>query len=85
MKPVFQSLPTKIIPLGERYPRHDVKRYTQQDHIERNHQGLDNRLIEKRDGEIDMDSTVRRRERLGEILNYYKRTAAQTVARVLAQ
>jgi len=36
----------KIIPLGERHLRHAVKEYTEHYHVERNHQGLDNRLIE---------------------------------------
>jgi hypothetical protein len=43
---------------------------------ERNHQGLDNRLIEKPQGEVDMNSAVVRNERLGGVLNYYERRAA---------
>ena len=66
----------QIIPLGERHLRHAVKEYTQHYHIERNHQGLDNQLIEKRDGVIDMNSAVVRHERLGGSLNYYDRRAA---------
>jgi hypothetical protein len=47
-------------------------------HRERNHQGLDNRLIEP---EPDLENTataglVQRRERLGGMLNYYYRAAA---------
>jgi hypothetical protein len=45
-------------------------------HVERNHHGLDNRLIEKPHGVINMNSTVRRHERMGGILNYYERGAA---------
>jgi putative transposase len=48
----------------------------QNDHQERNHQGLDNELI---DGLIDkrnMDGAVECRERLGGVLNYYYRRAA---------
>lgn len=33
------------IPLGERHPGHAVKEYTEQYHVERNHQGLDDRPI----------------------------------------
>jgi len=66
----------QIIPLGERHLRHAVKEYTEHYHIERNHQGLDNQLIEKRDGVIDMNSAVVRHERLGGSLNYYDRRAA---------
>ena len=38
----------QIIPLGEPHLRHLVKEYTEHYHLERNHQGLDKRLIEKR-------------------------------------
>jgi len=67
---------SQIIPLGEQHLRHAVKEYAEHYHVERNHQGLENRLIEKRDGVVDMDSAVRRRERLGGILNYYERRVA---------
>jgi transposase InsO family protein len=66
----------QIIPLGERHLRHAVKEYTEHYHLERNHQGLDNRLIEERSGVINMNSAVERRERLGGVLNYYERRAA---------
>jgi transposase InsO family protein len=66
----------QIIPLGERHLRHAVKEYTEHYHIERNHQGLDNRLIEKPSGAVDMNSAVVRHERLGGVLNYYERRAA---------
>ena len=66
----------QIIPLGERHLRKAVKEYTDHYHSERNHQGLDNELIEKRSDEPDMDRAVACRERLGGILNYYHRRAA---------
>ena len=67
---------TKIIPLGERHLRRAVTDYTEHYHQERNHQGLDNELIEKLIDGPDMDGTVDCRERLGGILNYYYRRAA---------
>jgi putative transposase len=67
---------SQIIPLGEEHLRHAVKEYTDHYHLERNHQGLDSRLIEERHGAVDMDSTLVRHERLGGILNYYERRAA---------
>jgi transposase InsO family protein len=67
---------SQIIPLGERHLRHAVKEYTEHYHVERNHQGLDNRLLEELPGVVDMDSAVVRHERLGGILNYYERKAA---------
>ncbi len=36
----------------------------------------DNRLIEKPQGEVDMNSAVGRNERLGGVLNYSERRAA---------
>jgi len=66
----------QIIPLGERHLRHAVKEYTAHYHVERNHQGLDNRLIDDRCSVVDMTSAVVRLKRLGGILNYYERRAA---------
>jgi putative transposase len=67
---------SQIIPLGERHLRHAVKEYTEHYHLERNHQGLGNRLIEEWHGVINMDSAVGRHERLGGTLNDYERRAA---------
>jgi transposase InsO family protein len=67
---------SQIIPLGEKHLRHAVKEYTEHYHLERNHQGLDNRLIEKAHGAVDMELDVERHERLGGVLNYYERRAA---------
>ncbi len=66
----------QIIPLGERHLRHAVMEYTQHYHVERNHQGLGNRLIEERQGVVDVDAAVVRHERLGGVLNDYERRAA---------
>ena len=66
----------KIIPLSERHLRMAVKEYTEHYHIGRNHQGLDNELIEKSSRPIDEGSAVDCRERLGGILKYYHRRAA---------
>jgi hypothetical protein len=53
-----------------------VKEYTEHYHLERNHQGLDNELIEKMARNPDRDRAVECREGLGGILNYYHRRAA---------
>jgi transposase InsO family protein len=66
----------KIIPLGERHLRKAVKEYTEHYHLERNHQGLDNELIEKTSRPINEGSAVECRERLGGILKHYYRRAA---------
>ncbi len=65
-----------IIPLGERHLRAAVKEYTEHYHLERNHQGLENELIEDRRDELNIDGSVECRERLGGVLKYYDRRAA---------
>jgi transposase InsO family protein len=64
----------RLIPIGERHFRRAVMEYVQHYYEERNHQGLDNRLIS---GPlvIKMTSRVRRRQRLGGLLNFYQRAA----------
>ncbi len=66
----------KIIPLGERHLRKAVKEYTEHYHLERNHQGLDNELIEKPSRRVNVGSAVDCRERLGGVLKFYHRRAA---------
>jgi len=48
----------QIIPLGEQHLRHAVKEYMEHYHVEWSHQGLDNRLIEKPQVAVDMNSDV---------------------------
>jgi hypothetical protein len=43
-------------------------------HRERNHQGLDNELIDGPPSAVDA-GRIRRRQRLGRLLNYYSRAA----------
>ncbi len=65
----------QIIPLGEHHLRKAVKEYTEHYHFERNHQGLNNELIEKPGDEPNMDGAVECHERLGGVLKYYRRAA----------
>jgi hypothetical protein len=44
-------------------------------HLERNHQGLENRLITPAKEKINTEARIERRERLGGLLNYYYRAA----------
>jgi putative transposase len=63
----------QMLMLGERSLSYATHQYVSHSHAERNHQGLDNRLIGP---EPDMGSDsgqVRHRERLGGLLNYYYR------------
>jgi hypothetical protein len=57
-------------------PRKAAKEYTEHYHIERNHQGLGNGLIQKPSGEPNLYGAVECQERLGGILKYYYRRAA---------
>jgi putative transposase len=64
----------RLIPIGETHFRRAVAEFVEHYHGERNHQGLGNVLIA---GSPATNGTgrVRRRQRLGGLLNYYKRAA----------
>jgi putative transposase len=63
----------RMVPLGERHFRRTIAEFVAHYHRERNHQGLGNRLIE---GVASRQAgTIRRRQRLGGLLNYYERAA----------
>jgi transposase InsO family protein len=64
----------RIIPIGERHFRRAVTEFVDHYHHERNHQGLRNRLIE-RVAPCRREGRIRRRPRLGGLLNYYERAA----------
>ncbi len=66
----------QIIPLGERHLRHAVTEYMEHYHVERNHQGIDNKLIDDQRGSTSMTGGIERRERLGGMLSYYYKRAA---------
>jgi putative transposase len=64
----------RIVPLGERHLRLAASEFVAHYHRERNHQGLENRLIEVSEP-ANTNGRVVRRERLGGLLNYYHRAA----------
>jgi len=67
----------KIVPLGERHLRLAVSEFVEHYHRERNHQGLDNRLIiAPANDNADPARPIARRERLGGLLSYYYRAVA---------
>ena len=66
----------RVVPLGERHLRLLVREYVEHYHRERNHQGLDNRLLLRGPPPVSSDTEVRRRERLGGLLSFYNREAA---------
>jgi putative transposase len=65
---------SRVIPLGERHLRWVVGEYVKHYHLERNHQGLENDLIEPVD--TPQRGRVVCRQRLGGLLRYYYRRAA---------
>jgi transposase InsO family protein len=64
----------RLIPIGERHFRRAVAEFVEHYQRERNHQGLGNALIAGPPA-IDAAGRVRRRSKLGGLLNYYKRAA----------
>jgi putative transposase len=64
----------RLIPLGERHLRRSMTEYLTHYHHERNHQGLRNEVPVARSLSTG-SGAVRRRQRIGGILNYYYRAA----------
>ena len=66
----------KVIPLGERHLQILLKEYAAHYHTERNHQGIENRLISPAPHVGSISGPIKTRRRLGGILSYYYREAA---------
>jgi putative transposase len=66
----------RMIFIGQASLRRAVAEYVDHYHGERNHQGLDNRLIRPVPSSVQKVGTVRRNQRLGGMLNFYYREAA---------
>ncbi len=66
----------KLIFFGERSLRNACTEFLAHYHQERNHQGLDNRIIEPPEEVGAITGTIECRERLGGLLHYYHRNAA---------
>ena len=64
----------RIIPIGEWHVRQAIAEFVEHYHRDRNHQGLDNRLIAGTPV-TDKAGAVQCRRRLGGLLNYYERAA----------
>lgn len=65
-----------MIFFGESHLRRVVDEYLDHYHRERNHQGLDNKIIEPGSENGRTNGTIRLRERLGGMFHYYCRGAA---------
>ncbi len=66
----------RVVPLGEQHLRLMIHEYVEHYHRERNHQGLDNQLLERAPPPSTPGDEVHRRERLGGLLSYYHHEAA---------
>jgi transposase InsO family protein len=64
----------RVIVFGERHLRRTIAEFVEHYHGERNHQGLENELIEGPPA-AGCAGRIRRRQRLGGLLNYYARAA----------
>jgi len=71
---IRQECLQRIVPLGERHLRQIVAEYVEHYHLERNHQGT--RKQADRPAVMNQGARVKRRERLGGMLNFYHREAA---------
>ena len=65
-----------MILFGETSLRKAISEFMAHYHCERNHQGLENRLIIAPGLQEGQQGAIRRRQRLGGMLNYYYRQAA---------
>jgi putative transposase len=76
VRTIKESCLERMILLGEHALRKTIQEFTAHYHFERNHQGLGNRLIQPDSAHVGTTGELRRRERLGGMLNYYYREAA---------
>ena len=74
----------RIVPLGESHLRLIVREYVEHYHCERNHQGLENRLLERAPPTANPGGNIQRTERLGGLLSYYYRKAARGLGSLFA-
>jgi transposase InsO family protein len=66
----------RMIFFGQASLRHTITQYMTHYHDERNHQGLENRLLRSLRAVGEPHARVKRRQRLGGMLSYYYREAA---------
>ena len=76
VRSIKESCLDRLILFGESSLRTAIHEFLEHYHHERNHQGLGNRLIMPEKDLSGTSGKLRRRERLGGMLNYYHRTAA---------
>ena len=76
VRSIKESCLDRLVLFGEKSLRVAIREFVEHYHHERNHQGLENRLIEPTKPLGLTSGAIRRRERIGGLLNYYHRNAA---------
>jgi putative transposase len=76
VRSIKESCLERVILFGETSVRKATAEFVAHYHRERNHQGLENRLISPETLDPAATGSIERRERLGGLLNYYYRLAA---------
>src|SRR5262249_22923251 len=71
-----ESCLEQVIFFGEDALRNTIREFLTHYHLERNHQGLENRLLTVSENVAAAAGPVRKPERVGGLLNYYYREAA---------
>jgi len=76
VRSIKESCLERMIWFGEDALRQGVREFVAHYHHERNHQGLENRLIYSEPSQFPRCGNVEKRQRLGGLLNYHYRVAA---------
>jgi len=76
VRTIKESCLERMILFGEGSLRKAIHAFVMHYHYERNHQGLDNRLIMQEESHTSRTGAIQCRRRLGGMLNYYYRQAA---------
>src|SRR6266478_1429822 len=76
VRTIKESCLERMILFGEESLRTATHNFVAHYHTERHHQGLANRLISPEAAHLGNAGVVKRRQRLGGMLNYYYRAAA---------
>ena len=76
MKSIKDESLSRLIFFGENMLRNTVRQFLEHYHTERNHQSLDNKIIDPDNGVGQTTGEIICRERLGGMLRYYHRAAA---------
>jgi transposase InsO family protein len=76
VRSIKESCLDRLILFGENSLRAAAREFVAHYHTERNHQGLQNRLIDPPLSNFEASGSIKRRQRIGGMLNYYYRAAA---------